>query len=150
MSYNVFKVRYTLAIADPDMPSPRWHNLIFVETQHDGSGTIHHVTGDITSGMVYATKPGRRPETSDSFYAKEYLGTIAVEDYPSEMDQILAAQPPPPKQKHFNVRTMRTEQMKPDGSFYAPGESRPPMVKCTEWTENQAIPALYNSGVLRR
>ncbi|KAH9220779.1 hypothetical protein DL95DRAFT_266785, partial [Leptodontidium sp. 2 PMI_412] len=57
--------------------------------------------------------------------------------------------PPPPKQKHFNVETMRTEQMKPDGTFYQPDEYRPPTIKCTEWTENQAIPALYESGVLR-
>lgn len=150
MSYNVFKIRYTIAIPDPDMPSPRYHHVIFVETQPDGSGMIHHVTGDITTGMVYATKLGRRPETSDTFYAKDFLGTIRSIDYPHEMDQVLGAQPAPPKQKHFNIRTMKTEQMKPDGSFYQPGEPRPPMIKCTEWTENQAIPALYNSGYLRR
>ncbi|KAG9245763.1 hypothetical protein BJ878DRAFT_581757 [Calycina marina] len=138
MSYNVFKVRYTIAIADPDMPSPRWHNLIFVEIQDDGSGTIHHVTGDITSGMVYATKPGRRLETSDSFYAKDYHGTIVVEHYPGEMDRFLAAQPPPLKQKSRKAST----------SFCAPGEPRSLMIKCTEWTENQAIPALYNSALV--
>ncbi|TVY39518.1 hypothetical protein LSUB1_G003956 [Lachnellula subtilissima] len=66
------------------------------------------------------------------------------------MDKILAAQPPPPKQKHFNIATMKTEQMKPDGTFYEPGEDRPPMIKCTEWTVNQAIPALYASGVLTK
>lgn len=100
--------------------------------------------------MYYNVKPGRKPEESNTFYAKDFLGTIAAENYPSEINRILAQQPPPPKQKHFNRITMRTEQMKPDGSFYAPGESRPPMIKCTEWTENQAIPALYASGVLRR
>ncbi|ELR04971.1 hypothetical protein VC83_02858 [Pseudogymnoascus destructans] len=38
---------------------------------------------------------------------------------------------------------MRAEQMKAEGSFYEPGEGRPRMVKCTEWTVEQAIPALY-------
>ncbi|XMA07256.1 hypothetical protein WAI453_000047 [Rhynchosporium graminicola] len=137
-------------MSDPDMPGPRYHNVIFVETQKDGSGIVHHVTGDITSGMVYATKQGRRPETSDTFYAKEFLGTIESVNYPAEIDRVLNAQPPPPKQKHFNIRTMRTEQMKPDGSFYESGEPRPPMIKCTKRTEEQAIPALYNSGILRR
>jgi hypothetical protein len=149
MSYNVYKIRYTIAIPDPDMPSPRYHNVIFVETEPNGSGIIHHVTGDITSGMAYDTKKGKRPEESETFYAKEILGTINVSDYPHEMDKVLKAQPPPPKQKSFNIKTMKTEQIKPDGTFYEPDEPRPPMVKCTEWTVNQAIPALYTSGVLQ-
>ncbi|CZT52776.1 uncharacterized protein RSE6_14145 [Rhynchosporium secalis] len=135
MSYNVFKIRYTLAMSDPDMPGPRYHNVIFVETQKDGSGIVPHVTGDITSGMVYATKQVR---SKDDDRRRRILSM------PKSFS------PPPPKQKHFNTRTMRTEQMKPDGSFYESGEPRPPMIKCTEWTEEQAIPALYNSGILRR
>lgn len=150
MSYNVFKIRYKIAIADPDMPSPRYHNVIFVETGANGDGIIHHVTGDITSGMSYASKKGRRPEESETFYAKDFLGTIQKSDYPHKMDNVLKAQPPPPKQKHFNIKTMKTEQIRPDGTFYAPGEPRPPMIKCTEWTMNQAIPALYDSGILHR
>lgn len=150
MSYKVYKIRYTIAIPDPDMPSPRYHNVIFVETGPDGSGIIHHVTGDITSGMYYDTKRGRRPEESESFYAKEYLGVVKTSDYPHRVDQVLRAQPPLPKQKHFNVKTMKMEQIKPDGTFYAPGEPRRPMIKCTEWTVNQAIPALYASRILQR
>jgi hypothetical protein len=151
MSYRVFKVRYTIAIPDPDMPSPRFHNVIFVETNpNDESGMIHHVTGDITSGMHYDSKRGKRPEESESFYAKEILGTVDASDYPHEVDKVLSALPPPPKQKSFNIKTMKTEQMKPDGTFYSPGEPRPPMIKCTEWTVNQAIPALYASGVLKK
>jgi hypothetical protein len=38
----------------------------------------------------------------------------------------------------------------PDGTFYAPDEPREKMKKCTEWTEEQAIPVLYASGVLLR
>lgn len=150
MSYKVYQIRYTIAIPDPDMPSPRYHHVIFVETDDNGGGIIHHVTGDITSGMSYDTKRGRRPEDSESFYAKSYLGVINKADYPHQMDQVLRKQPPPPKQKHFNIKTMKTEQIKPDGTFYAPGEPRPPMIKCTEWTVNQAIPALYDSGILRQ
>jgi len=150
MSYSVYKIRYTIAIPDPDMPSPRYHNVIFVESDPNGNGIIHHVTGDITSGMYYDTKKAKRPEESESFYAKEFLGAIKASDYPHKMDQVLRAQPPPPKQKNFNIKTMKTEQMKPDGTFYELSEPRPPMIKCTEWTVNQAIPALYASGVLRK
>ena len=38
--------------------------------------------------------------------------------------------------------------MRADGSFYQPGEPRAPLVKCTEWTENQAIPSLRHARVL--
>jgi hypothetical protein len=41
-------------------------------------------------------------------------------------------------------------KFKPDGTFYAPNEPREKMKKCSEWTEEQAIPALYASGVLLR
>ena len=100
--------------------------------------------------MYYDTKRGRRPEESESFYAKAYLGVIKAADYPHQMNQVLSAQPPPPKQKHYNVKTMKTAQIKPDGIFYAPDEPRSPMIKCTEWTINQAVPALYASGVLKK
>ncbi|KAG4441584.1 hypothetical protein IFR05_002969 [Cadophora sp. M221] len=149
MSYNVYKVRYTLTIPDPSMPSPRYHTVIFVATSKDGSGIVHHVIGDITSGMTYSTRDEGQPETSSTFFSKDFLGAISINDYPHEIDRVLRAQPPPPKQKHFHIDTMRMEQQKPDGTFYQPGEDRPPMIKCTEWIENQAIPALYESGVLR-
>jgi len=97
MSYNVFRIRYGIAIADPDMPSPRYHNVVFVETETNGGGYIHHVTGEITSGMSYASKSAKRPEDSDAFYAKDYLGTIQISNYPHRMDDVLKAQPPPPK-----------------------------------------------------
>ena len=45
-------------------------------------------------------------------------------------------------------RWTKQRQFKPDGTFYAPNEPREKMKKCTEWTEEQAIPALYASGVL--
>ncbi|KAF1345143.1 hypothetical protein BDV97DRAFT_379149 [Delphinella strobiligena] len=137
MSYEVYRVEFTIAIPDPDMPSPLYHNVLFVETGPEGRGRIHHVTGDITTGMHYDSKPGRKPEESRTFFSKELLGAIIAKDYPQEMDRILRAQPPPPKQKHFNIKTMRTAQMKPDGTFYNPGEPR------------QAIPALRAAGVVK-
>ena len=139
-----------MAMQDPDMPQPRYHHVIFIETQHDGPGYTHHVTGDITSGMVYASRKDERPEDSETYIGKEFLGKLKASDYPHELDRVLQALPPPPKQKHFNVATMKTEQMKPDGSFYSPGETRPPMVKCTEWTVDQAIPALYSAGIIHK
>lgn len=53
--YRVYTVRFSLSMPDPDMPTPRYHTAIFVETGEDGSGYLHHVTGDITSmgGMRY-------------------------------------------------------------------------------------------------
>ena len=150
MSHNVYKVIYTLAMQDPDMPAPRYHHLIFVETKADGSGFAHQVLGDIASGMFYDAGRSERPEDAEMFIKKELLGTIDAADYPLRFDQVLVAQPPPPKQKHFNTKTMRTEQIKPDGTFYEPGEARPPMIKCTEWTVNQAIPALYAAGIVQK
>ncbi|KAL5349914.1 hypothetical protein ACLOAV_004948 [Pseudogymnoascus australis] len=139
-----------MAMPDPDMPSPRYHNVIFVETEADGSGAVHHVIGDITSGMTYATRREGRPEDSEIFVQKEFIGTVESAIYPEKIHAVLKTLPPPPKQKKFNIKTMKTEQMKDDGSFYEPGEMRPRMVKCTEWTVEQAIPALYASGVLQK
>ncbi|KAK6350272.1 hypothetical protein TWF696_006507 [Orbilia brochopaga] len=149
MSYNVYRIEYTIAVPDPDMPTPRYHNVIFVETKTDGSGTIHNVVGDLVTGMTYESEPSSRPEDSDTFFRKHYLGTVAESDYP-KIDEILQAVPAPPKQKSFNLASMKTEQHKSPGVFYAPGEPRPPMVKCTEWTINQAIPALVDAGILRQ
>src|SRR2546423_2374237 len=56
MSFNAFKARYSIAIPDPEMPGPRYHTVIFVATNSDGSGFIHHVTGDLVTGMRYERK----------------------------------------------------------------------------------------------
>ncbi|EWC43738.1 hypothetical protein DRE_07356 [Drechslerella stenobrocha 248] len=149
MSYRVYRVEYQVAVPDPDMPSPRYHNVIFVETGADGSGISHQVVGDLVTGMSYQSERDEAPQTSGTFHARHYLGTINESDYPARMDEVLEELPPPGKQKSFNTQTMRTEQHKMPGVFYAPGEPRPPMIKCTEWTINQAIPALIESGVLR-
>ncbi|KAF7960570.1 hypothetical protein EAE96_000249 [Botrytis aclada] len=155
MSYNVYQMQYTLSLQDPDMPGIRYHNVIYVELVPGYSGIIHHVTGDITSGMRYDSKPRIRPETSDAFESKKLIGTIKASDYPKKVDEVLKACPAPGKQKAFNMKTLKTEQVKefsPDGKhvFYSAKEARPPMVKCTEWTVNQAIPALYKTGIMQK
>jgi hypothetical protein len=151
--YPVYKLRFFLAMADPDMPEPRYHTTIFVETdQADQSGFLHHVTGDITSthGMRYERKPRSRPEESRTFYNKELLGYTPANDYPTSFDNILSNVPAPPRQKAFNIATMRTEPFKTPNplTFYKQGEARQPLVKCTEWTNDRAIPALQSTGLI--
>ena len=146
--YNVFKVRDTTALPDADMPGPRYHTFIFVETETDGSGYIHQVTGDLVTGMKYESKPAGRPESSEAFHSKDLIGTVLASSYPSNVDEVCRAQQPPGRQKAFNIRTVKTEPVKADGTFYQPGEHRSPLFKCTEWTEQLAIPALRDAGML--
>lgn len=148
--FNVYKVRYGPVTADPDVRGVRYHNIIFVETAADGSGTIHHVTGDLVIGFHYENKKSPRPEISKTFFAKDFIGTVLASTYPSAVENICKKQPAPPRQKAFNKSTMKTEPFKPDGSFYEPGEARRPLIKCTEWTEQQAIPALLRANVVQR
>ncbi|KAK6517495.1 hypothetical protein TWF281_004147 [Arthrobotrys megalospora] len=151
-SYPVYRVENAMTMQDPDMPSPRYHNTIFIETWEDGykSGRTCHVIGDLVTGMSYDTRIDQDPELDKAFVAKHFLGTINVSDYPDRLNEILRELPGPGKQKSFNPKTMRTEQHKSPGVFYEPGETRPAMVKCTEWTVNQAIPALFEAGVLHK
>lgn len=147
--YNVYKVQYTLAMQDPMMGNEtRYHNVLFVETQADGGGQNFHVTGDLISGMKYENKSGQNPELSRTYHAKTYLGRIRYEDYPVRLDQVLQTVPPPHRQRAFNPKTMATEQIKPDGSFYEVNEEKPPYIKSTEWTEQRALPALYQHQLL--
>ncbi|EFW20641.1 hypothetical protein D8B26_003021 [Coccidioides posadasii str. Silveira] len=148
--YEAYKVKYTLAMQDPEETETRYHTVIFIVTDDNGDGYIHHVTGDITAGMTYQPKQGKQPETSQTFHRKEFLGLVQKSKYPDEVNRVCMSVPPPHAQKRFNPQTMRYEQFKPDGSFYAPGERRPKYFKCTEWTETKAIPALFQAGVLEQ
>jgi hypothetical protein len=78
--YPVYKVKYTIALRDPDMPPGRFHHAIFVENKNDGSGTIYHVTGDITSrhGMSYQSKKAKDPEESRTFIPGNCLATLTL------------------------------------------------------------------------
>ena len=52
-------------------------------------GFIHHVTGDLVTGMRYERKIGKIPEESGTFHSKELLGKIQATDYPARVDQSL-------------------------------------------------------------
>jgi len=147
--YKVWHVQYKLSLIDPDMPQPRYHHVIFVETDKDGGGYIHHVTGDITSGMSYQRKRAQHPGNSDSFHTMDFLGYIASSGYPGAVDDVLKSLTSPGRQKAFNPKTYKTEPIKDDGTFYSPGEPRKRLKKCTEWTLEQAIPALKANKLLQ-
>ena len=149
--YNVYKVQYTLGLQDPAFSETRYHTVIFVETSADGGGFTHEVTGDIASagGMVYGCKHGEAPTDSETFHARALVGRVHAKDYPDQVEAILRSLLPPPRQRWFNPSRLAWEQCKSDGTPYAPGEPRPPYSKCTEWTEQQAVPALLKSGLIR-
>ncbi|KAK4495329.1 hypothetical protein PRZ48_013660 [Zasmidium cellare] len=118
--YKAYKVRYQMAFPDPHMPSPSYHTALFIETNPDLSGHVHHVTGDIVTGMQYQSTSRERPENDEMFFNKELLGFVASETFPAAVDDVCERLPPPPKQKGFNDKTMRTELVKEDGIFYGP------------------------------
>lgn len=149
--YKVYKVQFPLSMADPDMPSPRYHNIIWVETVPGQTGIKHHVTGDLVSGMRYEGVPYHHPSNSKTKpHAIEYLGyTDATTDaWKAFLSKNV---PAPPSQKAFNTKTMKTEPFKTKTplTFYAAGEPRKPLWKCTEWTINHAIPALKKGGLIK-
>ncbi|KGO75605.1 O-methyltransferase, family 2 [Penicillium italicum] len=151
--YPVYKIKLKLSIQDPDMPSPRYHTILFVQTnaQGPGSGIKHHVTGDIVTGMHYEPAKYEDPEMDENFFSKELLGHTRALNYPKNWNDILKSIPAPPKQKAFNRVTMKTEPVKSwdPVTFYELGEPRRPLIKCTEWIEDQAIPILINAGLIQ-
>ncbi|KEF53900.1 uncharacterized protein A1O9_10302, partial [Exophiala aquamarina CBS 119918] len=48
-------------------------------------------------------------------------------------------QPGPPRQKAFNPKTMKTEPVKLDGTFYSPGGPRPRLIKPTNGQRNRSF-----------
>jgi hypothetical protein len=152
--YRVYKIKTSVAMPDPDMPQPRWHHILFVETNDpvSGSGRTFHVTGDITNprGMLYDTRLDPSPSTWENIYSRTFLGFIISTGFAESWDQRLRLLPTPPQQKAFNVRTMKTEPFKSKDTltFYEDGEQRLPLIKCTEWVEREALPAIWS--LLRR
>lgn len=74
--YPVFINRFNLSIPDPDLPTPRYHTTLFVQTHPNGHGHTHQVTGDITSSvrMRYQTSTSEEnPGQSETFHSKEHL-----------------------------------------------------------------------------
>lgn len=156
-STKLYKLRFRLSIPDPDMPQPRYHTTLFIQTPLDAlneTGTTHHVTGDLVMGMVYQKRFETSPPQDDEmFFSKELLGYIkdkvnGMAEMVDAIEEILKGLEPPGKQKRYNHATGRTEQFKPGGGFYEVGEERPAMWKCTEWIELKAIPALRESDIL--
>ena len=151
-THEVYLTKFHLSMPDPDIPGPRHHTAIFVKTESDGSGILHQVTGDITTpnGMYYTQTPTTAPEQSEIFYSSEKLGTTPASKHPDEWVKLLESVPAPPQQKAFNVKTMKTEPFKTKDplTFYEPGEQRRPLVKCTEWTVERAIPALREERLI--
>jgi hypothetical protein len=100
--------------------------------------------------MTYQKKSFGKPEHSKSFNSKEFLGYTDAASHPKQWDNLLRTAPPPPKQKAFNVKTMKKEQVRTGNppTFCKPGEARLPLIKCTEWTEQRAIPALEQARLI--
>jgi hypothetical protein len=148
-------------IDDPLDPVKRYHEGIFVETdQIEGSGTLFHITGDIIApnGMYYEERgPTYNPTKSEYLHNFPQIGWILADDFNSrQISAILKALPTPPKQQGLDFWNMDLKSKmtgyiwtKKGGERYEPGEGRPPVFKCNEWTNQYAIPALRNAGVLR-
>lgn len=151
--FQVFYVRFHLAEQDPEIPGQQYHTTIFVQTDPDGSGTLHHVTGDISSrnGMRYVPTRRGPPRCAQTFESMEHLGITDAVTHPELWSTLLSTIPSPPQQKAFNIVTRRFEQFKTlePLTFYEPEEPRQPLIKCMEWTLNRAIPALKCSGLIR-
>ncbi|TLD11537.1 hypothetical protein PspLS_11480 [Pyricularia sp. CBS 133598] len=148
--YAIFLAKFSISLNDPDIPGTRYHHVIFVETDPiQGSGIKFHVIGDITrhQGMTYESRGYHNPSNSTTCVAKEPLGYTAADGFQRRWDRLLSALPTPPKQKAYNIATHKTELVKcwDPLQFYEPGEERHVPWKCTEWTNEYAIPALWEA-----
>jgi hypothetical protein len=122
MSYNVYLVS--------SQGLPRSNHAIFFETEADGSGFTFQVTGNIQQGMTHYHKDAEKPENSNSFVSKIYLGTTSHANYKGAEEICNAIEPP---RKQFDGPT----RLYPDV----------PLRRCQEWTQ-EAIAALKNAGVI--
>ena len=151
--YRVYLAKFKISLRDPDLPWPRFHHVLFVETNpSDESGIKFHVVGDITRsiGMTYESKEYHNPQNSDNIQSKELLGYTHADGCQSRFDALLGSLPTPPQQKAYNPTTNTTELVKSwePLTFYAPGEPRHLPWKCTEWTNEYAMPALWEAGYI--
>lgn len=158
--YRVLRPELDTVAHDPLDPDKRYHEGVFVETdQANKAGTLFHVTGDVIAAG------GMRYEERDDFvlgpatYLHRYtqLGCVLKADYHSgKISTILRTLPVPTKQQGINFWekdpvTGRHEIIwtKENGERYGPGEQRRPILKCNEWMDLYAIPALCDAGLLR-
>ncbi|KAF2798609.1 hypothetical protein K505DRAFT_321745 [Melanomma pulvis-pyrius CBS 109.77] len=148
--YKIYRVETHLGLQDPLMgPGTRYHNTLFINTSPSGSGRTIQVIGTISdlNGMTFQEEASPAPESSDAFHQKYYLGQIRSEDY-EQVVTLLRAIDPPPRQRVFDTKTLRYVKCKPDGTTYTEGEEEREYWKCTEWTLQRAVPALFGSGLL--
>ncbi|KAI9891941.1 MAG: hypothetical protein M1814_002326 [Vezdaea aestivalis] len=123
MSYSIWWVEFVGA--------DRTHKAIFLENADDGGGVLHSVEGNILNGMIYRSKPFRRPEDSASFVSKEKLGTISYTNIP-KIEQTCRSFPPPGVQMN-----LKGQKINPSSPLY----------RCTEWTSNVKN-ALMTNGTI--
>lgn len=82
------------------------------------------------------------------------MGRLGITDFithPQLWEALLSSIPNPPQQKAFNTMTYRFEPFKTLGSlaFHEQEETKKHLVKCMEWTLNEAILKLRSSGLIR-
>lgn len=160
--FRVFKPEFDMVAFDPLDPAKRYHTGIYVETNQEGyEGKLFHVTGDIiaANGMIYEERENYVAEELAYLYRYDdtQIGWVLKADYHlGRISSILRALPKPTKQQGINFWekdpvTGRHEIIwtKEDGERYGPGEQRRPVFKCNEWTDQHAVPALRQAGVLR-
>jgi hypothetical protein len=128
----------------------RYHNILFFETQADGSGRAIQVNGTIAdaSGMLFYESSSLAPEASEAFHQKYYLGQIWAKDYQAVV-KVLEGLEKPPRQRIFDTKWVGYVKCKSDGTRYSEGDKEMEYWKCTEWTLERAIPALDMSGFLK-
>lgn len=147
--HDVYLVEYKLGMIDPDRPEEKFHLAIYVDTEMGKSGFLHHVTGNITStkGMTYTPKSSMYPSGAPSFSSMRKIG---VTKSPHAWENALKQVQTPPQQKAFNGKTMKTEPFKTRRplTFYEPNEARKPLIKCSEWVIERALPFLRQKGLL--
>lgn len=124
MSFNVYRVSYA--------GLPRDHHAIFVEKNHDQSGHVFQVTGDIQNGMKHEDKPAKKPEDSATYQSKELIGNVTAADF-ARIKSTCESIPPPKKQFEGPRRLYPKE----------------PLRRCQEWTQ-EAIQTLVNAGILKK
>jgi hypothetical protein len=156
-SYPVYKVKFHISLPDPHMPPGRKHHAIFVQTGEDNSGVLYNVVGDITSigGMTYESERTEDPRTLETFDSEELLGYTDADSHPEQWNSVLGSLPTPPQQKAPNPQNQgRVEPFKEkindyEYVFYGPADEPKPLWKCTEWTEQYALPTLQQCGLIK-
>jgi hypothetical protein len=126
--------------------SIRFHHFLFIATTASAGLTLQ-VTDSVSDphGMRFKIIPGPVSRLLDTFEDEVLLGKICVTDY-EEIVAILRELEMLPRRRRFDLRSMRMEPCRPDGTFYLASETPP--LQCTEWMERLAMSALRAWGLL--